>query len=207
MSYKTMHVARIIAALVFTSVIALPVLGQSSSRRTGRPAAPDTLLTESERELMLEELAAPKPLRRPRPRAPFAQLSADFTRIQVINNELAQAALRAGALDLEFVARSASDIRKLAERLKSNLALPEPEKGAERAKPEPTAEREPLRAAILALGKLIAGFAHNPAFREPSVVDVKMSAKARSDLEEIIELSGQLKKDSEKLSKAAQKSP
>lgn len=206
MNYKTRHVARGIIALVFASVIALPVFGQGS-RRTGRPAAPDTLLTESERELMLEEMAAPKPAKRKLPRAPFAQLSADFTRIQVINNELAQAALRAGALDLEFVAKSAADIRKLAERLKSNLALPEPEKNAERSKPETSAEREPLRAAILALGKLIAGFAHNPAFQEPSVVDVKMSAKARSDLEEIIELSGQLKKDSEKLSKAAQKSP
>ncbi|MDX6696456.1 MAG: hypothetical protein QOF02_4059 [Blastocatellia bacterium] len=204
---KNKRAARIIAALVFMSALAVTVAGQPSPRRTGRAAAPDTLMTESERELMLEEMAAPKPARRPRARAPFAQLSADFTRIQVINNALAQAALRAVTLDLEFVAKLASDIRKIAERLKTNLDLPKPAKDAERPKPQTSAEREQLRSAVVELGKLVAGFAHNPVFKQSGVVDVKLSAKARGDLEEIIELSGQLRKDSERLSKAAPTSP
>jgi hypothetical protein len=207
MNCKAKRVAQIIAALIFASAIAIPVSGQQSNRRTGRAGTSDTLLTESERELMLEEMAAPQPAKRPRARVPFAQLSADFTRIQVINNELAQAALRAGPLDLEFVVKSASDIRKIATRLKSNLALPEPEKETERSKPGTSAGRKQLRAAVIELGKLIAGFAHNPAFKAGGVVDVKMSARARGDLEEIIELSGQLKKDGEKLDKASQQSP
>ncbi|HEY0408445.1 MAG TPA: hypothetical protein VGC89_22110, partial [Pyrinomonadaceae bacterium] len=70
MNCKAKRVAQIIAALIFASAIAIPVSGQQSNRRTGRAGTSDTLLTESERELMLEEMAAPQPAKRPRARVP-----------------------------------------------------------------------------------------------------------------------------------------
>jgi hypothetical protein len=51
------------------------------------------------------------------------------------------------------------------------------------------------------LEKLIIGFANNPIFREANVVDVQLSARAKHDLEDIIELSEQIEKSSEKLNK------
>jgi hypothetical protein len=137
----------------------------------------------------------------------FAQISEDFMRIQVINNELVMAAAREAELDFKFVAKSTAEIRKLAARLKENLVLPEPEEVPKRVQAEVAPEPVELKPALTALGKLIAGFAHNPAFKEPKVIDAQMSAKARRDLEEIIELSGQLRKTSEKLTKTARTSP
>jgi hypothetical protein len=47
----------------------------------------------------------------------LAQMQEDFTRLQVVNRNLGRAALGSGALDLRFVAKSAGEIRKHAERL------------------------------------------------------------------------------------------
>jgi hypothetical protein len=132
----------------------------------------------------------------------YAQISEDFLRIQVVNSELMQAVAEGGPLDLTFVAKSASEIRKRAGRLKDNLMLPEPEKGSKRPAVEVGAEAGQLRSSLSALGELIYGFVRNPVFKEANVADVQMLAKARRDLEEIIELSGQVKKSSERLHKA-----
>lgn len=136
------------------------------------------------------------------PRQIYAQISEDFLQLQVVNSKLMQAVSGGGGLDLTFVAKSASEIRKRAGRLKDNLLLPEPEKGAKRPAVEVGAEAGQLKSSLAALGELIYGFVRNPVFKEANVADVQMLVKARRDLEEIIELSGQVKKSSEKLHKA-----
>lgn len=67
------------------------------------------------------------------------------------------------------------------------------------------ASREQLKWSVLRLVKLVFSFVDNPFFKEASVVDTRVTAKARRDLEGIIKLSDQLKKDTEKLDKARQK--
>jgi hypothetical protein len=165
-------------------------------------------MNDLEREMnertLEEQLGTPAARRQQR--LSYEQLSEDFKRIQLVNNELVAAASRADALDLKFVLRSAGEVRKLAARLKENLMLPEPSKGSRRLQAEVGLEDAQLKASLLVLGKLVAGFAHNPVFKEPNVVDAQMSAKARLDLEEIIALSEQVRKSSEKLSKLARKS-
>jgi hypothetical protein len=132
----------------------------------------------------------------------YAQISEDFLHIQVVNSELMEAVSRGGALDLAFVEKSASEIKKRASRLKDNLMLPEPEKGSKRPAVEAGADAGQLRSSLSALGELIYGFVRNPVFKETDVADLQMLAKARRELEEIIERSGQVKKSSEKLRKA-----
>jgi hypothetical protein len=203
---------RAAAAVVLLAALAPLVQGQRGGRggsSSPPPTRESSVLNELEREFnqrTLEEQLN-RPTARREPRLSFARISEDFMRIQVINNELVLAALRDGALDLKFVARSAAEIRKLAARLKDNLVLPEMEEGTKRFQAEDMQEAEQLKPAVSALGKLIAGFAHNPVFKEPKVVDAQLSAKARRDLEEIIELSNQVRKSSERLNKTAQKSP
>ena len=140
------------------------------------------------------------------PKLAFAQLQEDFTRLQLANKDLVLTTSRSAALDLKFVAKSAAEINKRGGRLMSNLALPEPP-GDARPKHGAISDPAALKKAITALGWLIYNFAKNPIFGEVDIVEVKSAAKARRDLEEIIELSEQLKKSSEQLEKAARKAP
>ena len=52
----------------------------------------------------------------------------------MVNNDLARAA-SSGVLDPKDAARGVSEIRKRAARLKENMALPEPDRGAKRTPP------------------------------------------------------------------------
>lgn len=136
------------------------------------------------------------------PRLDVRHIVDDFTLIQVSSNNLAQAA-QADALDLKLVAKSAADIRKRAGRLSSNLGLPKSEKGAKRPALEEAPDAENLKQSLTRLDALVDGFAHNPVFREINLIDAELSAKARRDLDEIIELSDWVRKHSERLHKTA----
>lgn len=89
---------------------------------------------------------------------------------------------------------------KRAERLLDNLALPESADVAEWHEVT-LGGQDRLKATILALVGMVERFVHNPIFREVNVIDAKSSARARRDPEEIVELSGRLKKDCERLTK------
>ena len=134
----------------------------------------------------------------------YAQIREDYRQLQIVNNALAQS-LSSGALELAEAAKSVSEIRKRAARLKENLSLPEPEKPAGRARPEMPEAAEQFKPLLLALDRLVLEFVNNPIFEHPQTVDVRMSAKARADLEGIIALSDQIKKSGEKLKKATRK--
>lgn len=198
---------RVAAAAVFASTAAHAATTRQD-RRGGRAreVRDREARARDERELQVNlgmlEGASRRRAERYSPRQIYAQISEDFLRIQVVNSELMQAVSGGGALDPAFVAKSASEIRKRAGRLKENLMLPEPEKGTERPAVEVGAEAGQLKSALSTLGELIYWFVRNPVFKETNVADVQMLAKARRDLDQIIELSGQVKKGSEKLHKA-----
>lgn len=198
---------RVAVAAVFASALAQAVTARQDRRGArARETRDREARAREDRELQVNlgmlDGASRRRAERYSSRQIHAQVSEDFLRIQVVNSELMQAVSGGGALDLTFVAKSASEIRKRAGRLKDNLMLPEPEKGTERPAVEVGAEARQLRSALSALGELIYWFVRNPVFKEANVADVQMLAKARRDLEEIIELSGQVRKSSEKLRKA-----
>ena len=136
---------------------------------------------------------------RPQPEQQLAQLQKDFSQLQVLNKSLLTAALANAPLDPKFVSKSVTEIKKRAERLDKNLALPEPERAAEQT--EDLASSPHLKPAVLKLGRLIFSFVDNPFFKEASVVNTQLTSKARRDLEDIIELSGQIRKSSEQMDK------
>ena len=137
------------------------------------------------------------------PRLAVTQIREDFVRLQVVNNDLARAVSGGGQLDFKLVAKSASEIKKRAERLKLNLALPE---AAEREKSPAAAaptDLEQLRAALSRLDGLILRFAHDLHAKGLRRFDAESSARMRLDLEEIVALSGRVKKCSDKMGEAA----
>lgn len=187
-------------ALIVALALAPVILAQSgsSSRRT------DPVQREQQRhfELQMIEATLERGQVRPGERKPplvLAQIKEDFLHIQVIDRSLRQTTSATQALNFGTIAKSVSEIKKRAVRLKTNLALPESEEILEMVKVKPGTEPEQLRSSLSALSDSIYEFVSNPFFLSSKVVDTRMSAKARKDLEQIIELSSHLKRSSEKL--------
>jgi hypothetical protein len=141
------------------------------------------------------------------PKVVIAEIGEDFTRIQVVNNDLGEAASGSAPLNLEFVVKSAAELVERTKRLGGNLGHPEPEKGSRPPKLEPVTDVAQLRGALATLDKLITQFTHNPMFTDASTRDAELFVKARRDLAEINVLSEHIKKNAEELSKAVKQSP
>ena len=197
----------ILVALAFT--LSALVLGQGPPPQ-GRAGRPDKIQREIERRVemqMIEQAlveSGPRHVMRYPPLL-LDQIRDDFLQIQVIDRNLMRATA-GDTLDLKLVANSAGEIGKRSRRLKENLALPRPETPVaqpSRITVEATSER--LRTSISDLSNLIDEFVGNPMFEQIKLVDAKLSAKARQDIEAIIELSSQIKRSSQKL-KATEKS-
>ena len=200
-----MLLLRVVVLIALSGVLAH---GQGPTTPQSRTARPDPVQREFQRQVemqMIEQALAEKPSRQAKRYAPLVleQIRTDFLRIQVVERKLTHAASIPDPLDLQFVARSAAEIRKRSLRLRRNLALPEPEAAlVDRSKLAVEASLEPLRSSLAVLSKLIDEFVSNPMFEESRLTDAQLSAKARRDIEAIIGLSGEIKLSSEKLKAA-----
>ncbi|HXD30845.1 MAG TPA: hypothetical protein VN643_07005 [Pyrinomonadaceae bacterium] len=198
------------AAPIFIICLAL---ASASSTAAQRPRDSNRDRDNNERELelhiwnlrMLSEQARKPEKRRRDPQQSLAQIQEDYTKLQIVNRDLGRAAIKADALDLRFVTKSAADLGKYAQRLNENLALPQPDPVAEDTGTDLIASRELMKPAILKLVRLTFRFVDNPFFKEASVIDTQQTTAARRDLEEVIRLSDALKKSSEKLNEAERK--
>ena len=177
----------------------IPLSREQASRETmAREAA------ESEEREMLIELTERYRKRgeQREPRLAFTQIKEDFLRLQIVNNELAKVVAGGEQLDLKLVAKSASEIRKRAERLKDNLALP---KAAEREKipaSAPPADLGQLKTALSRLDGIVLRFSNNLHAKGVRRFDAEASGRLRRDLEAIVSLSERVRKSSEKLGEA-----
>src|SRR5688500_13274912 len=101
------------------------------------------------------------------PELALEQLQEDFTRIQILNKDLVLKTAKTNNPDLKFVGKSASEINKRADRLMSNLALPQlTQDDAPGPKLEAVSDLNKLKKSITALGWLIYRFTKNPMFKE-----------------------------------------
>jgi len=132
----------------------------------------------------------------------LAQIKEDFLRIQIIDDDLKAQAGREDAVGLKLVARSASEIKRCAARLKDNLSLPEIAAVSDPPNPGVNAGLAQLRSLLSSLSKSIRAFTENPLFESARVVDAGLSAHARRDLQQIIDLSKKIRKTSERLTRA-----
>lgn len=201
MSLRNWSAVRFASALpLLASLLAAAVQGQQPARTI------EQLIRE--RQSRIYKRAIEDELRRPAERAEeerlaLAQIKEDYERIQVVNRDLSKAAEGAGELDLKLAAESAAEIRKRAERLLNNLALPELPADMERVR-MPAEGEEQLRPSLVMLRKLVERFVRSPLFREVNVIEAQVSTRTRRDLEGIIELSGRLRKDCERYAKNSQ---
>jgi hypothetical protein len=139
------------------------------------------------------------PANQRRVKALMAQTEEDFHRILTLHNEIARALSSKNAVDYEFVSDTTGEIKKRASRVQTTLKL-EPEEGYTPAKVEEIND-EGMKDALIKLCKQIRSFVTNPSIENPNTVDAQQLTKARYDLDSVIQLSAQIKKDVDKLSK------
>ena len=151
--------------------------------------------------------AITKTPKRPNPKVAMAEIAEDFTRIQVVNNDLGEAMSGPAPLNLDFVIKSTAELVERTRRLGENLGRPEPDKGSKPPKLEPLTDVEQLKRALATLDNLITEFTHNPLFTDASTRNAELFVKARRDLAEVTTLSEHIKKNTEELSKVVKQSP
>jgi hypothetical protein len=117
----------------------------------------------------------------------LAQIREDFRRIQSINAEKIRPAINSSSFDYEKIAKASSEIEHRAERLRTNLALPD--SGTVSGQPVSLLYLEQVKR----LDASIWSFVSNSIFRSTGVVDVQLAEKASQDLREIINISKWLK--------------
>lgn len=192
----------LLVAVALMVLFAAPLLAQSptgpppiSKVNTDRLRQQDT----SQREWQLRNFGneAGGPADQRRLKALMVQTEEDFNRILTLHNELARALSSKNAVDYHFVSETTAEIKKRATRVRSTLKL-EPEEGYTPSKVEEIDDAG-MNDALIKLCKQIRNFVTNPSIENPNTVDAQQLTKARHDLDSVIHLSAQIKKDADKL--------
>src|SRR5436190_9479473 len=134
--------------------------------------------------------------------AAIVNMKEDFSRIQVLRNDIARNLVAHKPLDYSLVAEQAGEINKRASRL--NVYMRAHAAEAEKGNNLPELKSEEMTGALVRLCKLIDSFTENPALKNAATIDSKDVAKAKEnkadadrDLLAIIKLSNSLQKKSE----------
>jgi hypothetical protein len=196
---------RLMTAFVLLLLFAAPALSQASPPG-GPPPIEQRVNADrvrqqdiSRREWQLRnfgtEPVTPKDERQVK--ALMAQTEEDFTRILTLHNEIARAITSKNDLNYHFISEATAEIKKRASRVQSTLVLHlSPDDAPVKEKPDPE-----MKDSLIKLCKEIRSFVTNPMIENPNTVDAVQLVRARRDLESLIQLSGLIKKDADKLSK------
>lgn len=136
--------------------------------------------------------------------AAIANMKQDFTRIQVVRNDIARNLVAHKPLDYSLIKEQTAEINKRAHRLNIYILARAPE-NKEPNDPSDLKSEE-MVAALVKLCKLIDSFTENPALKNAAMVDAKEiekakedKAKADRDLLAIMKLSESIQKKSDSL--------
>lgn len=140
--------------------------------------------------------------KRPRdPKEVLVEVNEDLSRLNLLNEKIAANTGNNASLNYKEIVDSSVEIKKRATRLRSSLALPS-EEGEEKSAGFKDAEKSELQPVLSTLHSLLNSFLRNPIFSDSGALDIRLAAKARRDLEDIIVLSEKLRKNAEKRAKS-----
>jgi hypothetical protein len=196
--------AMIKGAILSLTAALLSISAPTASAQGSRPGTMsdrDRNLQDREMQITLLEKGAKQPAKR-EPRLLLQEINEDFGRLQLVNNEMKAKGAAEVVLDFKYVSDAAAEIKKRSTRLRTNLVFPESAKSDKRETTTP----EGLKAQLVILDRLIRGFVTNPVFTDAGVINTEHAAKARGDLDEIIDLSDKVKKHAADLYKTKTKS-
>jgi hypothetical protein len=198
----------LLAIFAIIPTIANDAPAQKSNRSPSRPSGLSSARDRQERTFRMDHLTdGINKAKAGDPKLAMQQIRDDFVRIQEINNLLLEAASKAPPVKAEMVAQAAKEVGERAQRLRSNLGLPDP---PEQEDPE-QATRDDGNDSTLAgvieqinlLDASITAFVNNPMFRTLHVIDQELAMKAGSELRKIRDASYALRRRADKLRRAA----
>jgi hypothetical protein len=193
----------IIRLLAFSLALATPLLAQQNPTNPPPPERDNrSELRMRDENITLLERGKDETQKK---QAALAQMNEDFARIQSIDKDMLSAVSTDGVPDYKRLLDGLTDIRKRATRLKDYLVLPPTAKDEKAQKKRDESDTSQLRPALTTLNDLIVSFVTNPLFRKDANVDYMLVARARRDLDGIIDFSEKIRKSVEKLDKAANK--
>ena len=189
-------------------LIALPLLLLSSTSVSAQSAGPPPVSKVNAERVRQQEMSrreydlrnfgnesnAPKDKRQVE--ALMAQTEEDFNRILTIHNEIARALASKNDLNYQFVSEATAEIKKRASRVQHSLALG---LSAEEALKLEKPKDQPIKESLITLCNQIRSFVTNPSIENPATINAEQMTKARRDLETVIQLSGRITKDADKL--------
>jgi len=139
-----------------------------------------------------------------RVQAAIVRMKEDFTRIQILRNDIARNLVARKPLDYALVFQQTSEINKRADEISNYMMA----RGTQEKEPEKSSElgADEMVGSLVRLCKLIDSFTENPTLKNAATVDVKKvekakeeKAQAEQDLLAIIKLSEKIKKKSDAL--------
>jgi hypothetical protein len=206
-----MRPAGYLAAGLFTLGMAAPVSAQGGAPAGAGPPPIISIKREehgrraSEAKLRSVEMEAGAEAETQKHiQAAISNMKQDFTRIQVLRNNIARDLVARKPLDYNLITEQTAEINKRAHRLNIYMLAHVPE----HKELDPTSElkNEEMIDALVKLCKLIDSFTENPALKNAATIDAKHvekaktdKAKADGDLLAIIKLSDRIHKKSDGL--------
>lgn len=140
---------------------------------------------------------------RERRRSLFPQINEDFQRIQIIHNEIVRMLKPDKSLDYDRLAELTEDMKKRSARLRENLSLPEPEKTETKEEHAEAIDESHIKNNIVVLHDLVVSFVGNPLFKNLGVVDATVIDGATENLNNIIDVSDEIKREAKLLGKSS----
>ena len=208
--YLKSIVVAIGATCALLIVLPVSVRAQGKSSPSARPApTPRSPIDRDmyQREMNIKSLELEREKRaEPLARASdttIKEVKEDFSRIQEINADMVRLFQSAGAPDYKHISQAMVEMKRRAERLRTNLVLPSSKEDSQEGR-NPAAAKAG-RSPLLDMNDLITGFVTNPIFTNANTIDAELGAKAKRDLDCIVDLSDRISKSADKLSQAAVK--
>jgi hypothetical protein len=134
--------------------------------------------------------------------AAIVHMKEDFTRIQVLRNDIARNLVARKPLDYVLISKQTAEINKRANAINNYMVARAPEETEEK----PKVGADEMVGSLVKLCKLIDSFTENPTLKNAATVDVKTVEKAKEekaradqDLRAIMKLSESIKKKSDSL--------
>jgi hypothetical protein len=218
MTYRVVGVKRLADWLtggIFVLGLAIPAVAQGRTPvgpppGAGPPANINPKLEErarqaSEARLRSAEMEASEEAENQKHiQAAIANMKQDFTRIQVLRNDIARNLVAHKPLDYSLITEQTAEINKRAHRLNVYMLARVPENKEQNSASD--LKSEEMIGALVKLCKLIDSFTENPALKNAAAIDAKEiekakedKAKADRDLLAIMKLSESIQKKSDSL--------
>lgn len=160
----------------------------SSPAQKVQPASPQERVRNQQWSVdRLREQTPSQPFARSR-RPVEAEVRKDFRQLQVVNNNLMNRMFAQSStqkITNKEIRSSLGEIKKLAERLRSNFGIPKIKARAE--------TDVALVPGLLQLDKAVGSFVDNPLFQQPRVFDAELASKAGKDLSDVLRLADVLR--------------